>query len=73
MEMPKKSFQILSRPRESKCYVTTVLIKGEPSHSPHLSFFPSLLPTPWARKEYWRRRKRQDYVSAPPTSRGEGS
>ena len=71
--MPKKSFQILSRPRESKCYVTTVLIKGEPSHSPHLSSFPSLLPTPWARKEYWRRRKRQDYVSAPPTSRGEGS
>lgn len=70
MEMPGDSFQILARPRESKCYLTTVLITGEPSRSPHLSSLPSLLPIPWARKEYWRRRKRKDYVSAPPTSRG---
>ena len=35
-----------------------------------LTSLPSLLPTPWARKEVWRRRKRKGYVSAPPTSRG---
>ena len=40
METPEESFQILARPRESKYYLTTVLIKGEPSHSPHLCPFP---------------------------------
>lgn len=66
----RNHFKCLARPRESKCYLTTVLIEENLLYvlSPLLS--PSLLPIPWARKEYWRRRRRRkDYV-APPTSRG---